>query len=235
MLIVAPSSQALNDSKRLATSGANFARSRTVTDGTCAFPNNASARTALLASSVCSRRASTAVGGLRERRRDRLREVPVGRPEAGVRGHRGRQGAWLLARFRVHQCTCSRLAAHGSRVRSHSPRRSARRATRPRSRRSWASKRRAVAASACVNQRDEGTTRVSGVKDMPSITAEPRPARACVVLRWPGPNTHVGAFAVLRSEQRRLRLGLRRVEHAATASGKTQTRHCVRARSQRSS
>ena len=32
--------QALNDSKRLATSGANFARSRTVTDGTCAFPNN---------------------------------------------------------------------------------------------------------------------------------------------------------------------------------------------------
>jgi photosystem I subunit PsaN len=35
-----PTAQALNDSKRLATSGANFARSRTVTDGTCAFPNN---------------------------------------------------------------------------------------------------------------------------------------------------------------------------------------------------
>mmetsp|Transcript_31795 Transcript_31795/g.38434 ORF Transcript_31795/g.38434 Transcript_31795/m.38434 type:complete len:157 (-) Transcript_31795:273-743(-) len=30
----------LNDKKRLATSGANLARSRTVTDGTCAFPNN---------------------------------------------------------------------------------------------------------------------------------------------------------------------------------------------------
>lgn len=30
----------LNDKKRAATSGANFARSRTVTDGTCAFPNN---------------------------------------------------------------------------------------------------------------------------------------------------------------------------------------------------
>ncbi len=30
----------LNDKKRLATSGANFARSRTVTDGTCAFPDN---------------------------------------------------------------------------------------------------------------------------------------------------------------------------------------------------
>ncbi len=30
----------LNDKKRLATSGANFARSRTVTDGTCNFPNN---------------------------------------------------------------------------------------------------------------------------------------------------------------------------------------------------
>ena len=40
VLIVSSSSQALNDSKRLATSGANFARSRTVTDGTCAFPNN---------------------------------------------------------------------------------------------------------------------------------------------------------------------------------------------------
>eukprot|EP00238_Polyblepharides_amylifera_P009570 CAMPEP_0196574470 /NCGR_PEP_ID=MMETSP1081-20130531/4157_1 /TAXON_ID=36882 /ORGANISM="Pyramimonas amylifera, Strain CCMP720" /LENGTH=155 /DNA_ID=CAMNT_0041892499 /DNA_START=122 /DNA_END=589 /DNA_ORIENTATION=- len=32
--------KALNDKKRLATSGANFARSRTVTDGTCGFPNN---------------------------------------------------------------------------------------------------------------------------------------------------------------------------------------------------
>jgi len=30
----------LNDKKRKATSGANLARSRTVTDGTCAFPNN---------------------------------------------------------------------------------------------------------------------------------------------------------------------------------------------------
>ncbi|KAL2631215.1 hypothetical protein R1flu_015901 [Riccia fluitans] len=30
----------LNDAKRLATSGANFARSRTVSDGTCAFPKN---------------------------------------------------------------------------------------------------------------------------------------------------------------------------------------------------
>ena len=35
-----PHDQALNDKKRLATSGANFARSRTVTDGTCAFPKN---------------------------------------------------------------------------------------------------------------------------------------------------------------------------------------------------
>lgn len=30
----------LHDKQRLATSGANFARSRTVTDGSCAFPNN---------------------------------------------------------------------------------------------------------------------------------------------------------------------------------------------------
>merc|ERR1712174_100158 len=30
----------LNDKKRAATSGASLARSRTVTDGTCAFPNN---------------------------------------------------------------------------------------------------------------------------------------------------------------------------------------------------
>eukprot|EP00210_Caulerpa_lentillifera_P003403 g3247.t1 len=30
----------LNDRKRLATSGANFARSRTVQDGTCEFPSN---------------------------------------------------------------------------------------------------------------------------------------------------------------------------------------------------
>ena len=37
---LALSLQALNDKKRLATSGANFARSRTVTDGSCAFPNN---------------------------------------------------------------------------------------------------------------------------------------------------------------------------------------------------
>jgi photosystem I subunit PsaN len=32
--------QAVHDKQRLATSGANFARSRTVTDGTCSFPNN---------------------------------------------------------------------------------------------------------------------------------------------------------------------------------------------------
>eukprot|EP00793_Prasinoderma_coloniale_P006091 PRCOL_00004565-RA len=32
--------KALNDKKRLATSYANLARSRTVTDGTCAFPDN---------------------------------------------------------------------------------------------------------------------------------------------------------------------------------------------------
>ena len=30
----------MHDAQRLATSGANFARSRTVTDGTCGFPNN---------------------------------------------------------------------------------------------------------------------------------------------------------------------------------------------------
>ena len=30
----------MNDKKRMMTSSANFARSRTVTDGTCAFPNN---------------------------------------------------------------------------------------------------------------------------------------------------------------------------------------------------
>lgn len=32
--------KAINDKKRLATSSANLARTRTVTDGTCAFPNN---------------------------------------------------------------------------------------------------------------------------------------------------------------------------------------------------
>lgn len=32
--------KSLNDRKRLATSGANFARSRTVQDGTCQFPYN---------------------------------------------------------------------------------------------------------------------------------------------------------------------------------------------------
>jgi len=32
--------KSLNDRKRLATSGANFARSRTVQDGTCQFPSN---------------------------------------------------------------------------------------------------------------------------------------------------------------------------------------------------
>ena len=35
-----PRPQELNNKKRLATSGANFARSRTVTDGTCSFPKN---------------------------------------------------------------------------------------------------------------------------------------------------------------------------------------------------
>ena len=40
LLARSAANKALNDSKRLATSGANFARSRTVTDGTCAFPNN---------------------------------------------------------------------------------------------------------------------------------------------------------------------------------------------------
>ena len=32
--------KAVNDKKRLATSNANFARSRTVTAGTCSFPSN---------------------------------------------------------------------------------------------------------------------------------------------------------------------------------------------------
>ena len=32
--------KAVNDAKRLATSGSNFARSRTVSAGTCALPNN---------------------------------------------------------------------------------------------------------------------------------------------------------------------------------------------------
>ena len=59
--------QALNDSKRLATSGANFARSRTVTDGTCAFPNNVCAPPLLCslsarALSLCGRFATQLVG-----------------------------------------------------------------------------------------------------------------------------------------------------------------------------
>ena len=40
LLAKTESNKALNDKKRAATSSANFARSRTVTDGTCAFPNN---------------------------------------------------------------------------------------------------------------------------------------------------------------------------------------------------
>lgn len=40
LLAKTEANKALNDKKRLATSGANFARSRTVTDGTCSFPNN---------------------------------------------------------------------------------------------------------------------------------------------------------------------------------------------------
>lgn len=39
-MILLQSSQELNDKKRLATSYANLQRSRTVTDGSCAFPNN---------------------------------------------------------------------------------------------------------------------------------------------------------------------------------------------------
>ena len=40
MLQNSQANKELNDKKRAATSGANLARSRTVTDGTCAFPNN---------------------------------------------------------------------------------------------------------------------------------------------------------------------------------------------------
>ena len=40
MLEKSTANKELNDKKRAATSGANLARSRTVTDGTCAFPNN---------------------------------------------------------------------------------------------------------------------------------------------------------------------------------------------------
>lgn len=40
LLAKSAANKELNDKKRKATSGANFARSRTVTDGTCAFPNN---------------------------------------------------------------------------------------------------------------------------------------------------------------------------------------------------
>lgn len=40
LLAKSAANKSLNDKKRLATSGANFARSRTVTDGTCQFPSN---------------------------------------------------------------------------------------------------------------------------------------------------------------------------------------------------
>jgi photosystem I subunit PsaN len=40
LLASSAANKALHDRQRLATSGANLARSRTVTDGTCAFPNN---------------------------------------------------------------------------------------------------------------------------------------------------------------------------------------------------
>lgn len=54
--------QALHDSQRLATSGANFARSRTVTDGTCAFPNNlVGCENAAETGSVKARRVATVI------------------------------------------------------------------------------------------------------------------------------------------------------------------------------
>ena len=40
LLAKSAANKGLHDKQRLATSGANFARSRTVTDGTCAFPSN---------------------------------------------------------------------------------------------------------------------------------------------------------------------------------------------------
>jgi photosystem I subunit PsaN len=40
LLAKSQANKTLHDKQRLATSGANFARSRTVTDGTCQFPNN---------------------------------------------------------------------------------------------------------------------------------------------------------------------------------------------------
>ncbi|BBN09521.1 photosystem I subunit PsaN [Marchantia polymorpha subsp. ruderalis] len=40
LLAKSTANKELNDAKRLATSGANLARSRTVADGTCLFPNN---------------------------------------------------------------------------------------------------------------------------------------------------------------------------------------------------
>jgi len=40
LLAKSAANKGLHDKQRLATSGANFARSRTVTDGSCAFPNN---------------------------------------------------------------------------------------------------------------------------------------------------------------------------------------------------
>jgi photosystem I subunit PsaN len=40
LLAKSAANKGLHDKQRLATSGANFARTRTVTDGTCAFPTN---------------------------------------------------------------------------------------------------------------------------------------------------------------------------------------------------
>jgi len=40
LLAKTETNKVMNDKKRMLTSGANFARTRTVTDGTCAFPNN---------------------------------------------------------------------------------------------------------------------------------------------------------------------------------------------------
>jgi hypothetical protein len=61
LLAKTEANKALNDKKRLATSGANFERSRTVTDGICAFPNNL-VRNPLpsLCVSLCKRRLSAA-------------------------------------------------------------------------------------------------------------------------------------------------------------------------------
>ena len=40
LLAKSAANKELHDAQRLATSGANLARSRTVTDGTCGFPDN---------------------------------------------------------------------------------------------------------------------------------------------------------------------------------------------------